>query len=172
MTEILTGFVDSRTAVKEVLERFEEIQWFGRRLGQPRTLRRMLKQFVQQGRSERRGEEVHTALRGAVRPLNESWRTEKPLQEFQHPRGSVKYVELLREVRTTLADCFSILLLLDACLALQPPHILHDLIDIRRSDGVDLRHVAELPMVRIDAVGRRPLEGLVSVMVRFVDLMH
>jgi hypothetical protein len=30
--------------------------------------RRMLKKAVQQGRSERSGEEVRTALRGAVRP--------------------------------------------------------------------------------------------------------
>jgi hypothetical protein len=30
--------------------------------------RRMLKKAVQQGRTERRGEEVRTALRGAVRP--------------------------------------------------------------------------------------------------------
>jgi len=75
-------------------------------------------------------------------------------------------------VRTPLAAFFSILQLLDACLALQPPDILHDLIDICRSDGVDLWHVAKLPMVRLDAVGRSPLEGLISVMVRLVDLMH
>ena len=54
--EILVGFVDSRTAVQETFERFKEVQWLGRRLRQLRTLRRMLKQFVQQGRSERRGE--------------------------------------------------------------------------------------------------------------------
>ena len=60
----------------------------------------MLKKAVQQGRSERRGEEVRPALCVAVRPLNESWRTENPLQEFRHPRGSVKYVELLSEART------------------------------------------------------------------------
>ena len=69
------------------------------------------------------------------------------------------------------APFFSILLL-NTRLALQPPHILHDLIDILRSDGVDLRHVAELPMVRPDAVGRRQLECLIPVMVRLVDLMH
>ena len=62
-------------------------------------------------------------------------------------------------------------LLLNARLALEPAHIFHDLIDICRSDGVDLRHIAELPMVRLDAVGRSPLEGWISVMVRFVDLM-
>ena len=61
---------------------------------------------------------------------------------------------------------------LNACLALQPPHILYDLIDICRSDGVDLRHVAEFPMVCLDAVGRRPFEGLIPVMVRLIDLMY
>jgi hypothetical protein len=64
------------------------------------------------------------------------------------------------------------LLLLNACLALQPPHILHDLIDICRSDGVDFRHVAELPMVRLDTDGCSSLKGLISVMVRLIDLMH
>ena len=62
--------------------------------------------------------------------------------------------------------------LLNACLALQPADILHDLIDIPRSDAFDLRHVSELPMVRPDAVGRCQLEGLIPVMVRLVDLMH
>ena len=75
-------------------------------------------------------------------------------------------------MRTPLAGFFSILPLLNACLALKPPDILHNLIDIRRSDGGDLGHVAKLPMVRLDAVGCCPLEGLVSVMVRLVDLMH
>jgi len=70
------------------------------------------------------------------------------------------------------APFFSILLLLNARLALQPPHILHDLIDIPRSDAFDLRHVAELPMVRPDAVGRRQLEGLIRMMVRLVDPMY
>ena len=34
---------------------------------------RMLKKAVQQGRNERRCEEVRTALRVTVRPCNESW---------------------------------------------------------------------------------------------------
>jgi hypothetical protein len=63
-------------------------------------------------------------------------------------------------------------LLLNAGLALLPPHILHDLINIRRSNSIDLRHVAEFPVVRLDAIGCRPFEGLIPVMVRFVDLMH
>ena len=43
----------------------------------------MLKMAVQQGRSERRGEEVPTALCVAVRPYNDSWRTENTLQCFR-----------------------------------------------------------------------------------------
>jgi len=43
---------------------------------------RVFKTVVQRGRSERRGEEVRTALRVAVRPYNGSWRTENPLQRF------------------------------------------------------------------------------------------
>lgn len=63
-------------------------------------------------------------------------------------------------------------LLLNAGLALLPPHIFYDLIDISRSDGVDPRHVAEFPVVRLDPVDCRPLEGFIPMMVRFVDLMH
>jgi hypothetical protein len=103
----------------------------------------MLKKTVQQGRSERRGEAY---------PL--------------------RYVEPLSDARTKLAGFFSILPLLDAGLALLPPHILHDLIDICGSDGVDLRHVAEFPVVRLDAVGGRPFEGFIPVMVRLIDLMY
>ncbi len=75
------------------------------------------------------------------------------------------------EARTKLADFFSILLL-NARLALEPAHILHDLIDIPGGHAFDLRHIAEFPMVRLDAVGRSPLEGRIPVMVRLVDLMH
>ena len=75
-------------------------------------------------------------------------------------------------MRTPLAAFFSIRQLLDAGLALLPPHILHDLINICRSDGVDLRHIAEFPVVCLDAVGRRPFEGLIPVMVRLVNFMH
>ena len=57
-------------------------------------------------------------------------------------------------------------------LFLQPPDILHDLIDVLGSEAFDVRHVAKFPMVRLDAVGRRPLEGRIPVMIRLVDLMH
>jgi hypothetical protein len=46
----------------------------------------------------------------AVRPCNGSWRTEKPLQRFRYPRGSLRDVEGLNDARTNLADFFSILL--------------------------------------------------------------
>jgi len=44
--------------------------------------------FHWQGRSERRGEAVRLALRGAVRPSQRSWRTEEPLQWFRFPNNS------------------------------------------------------------------------------------
>jgi len=36
----------------------------------------------------------------AVRPLNGSWRTERPLQGFRYPGGSLLYVEGLNDART------------------------------------------------------------------------
>lgn len=57
-------------------------------------------------------------------------------------------------------------------LFLEPTHVFHDLIDIVRFDGHDLRHIAELPMMGLDPVGRSPLEGGVSVVIGFVDLVH
>jgi hypothetical protein len=59
----------------------------------------MLKKAVQQGRSERRGEEVRTVLRVTVRHCNESWRTDKPLQYFEYPRCALN-VERLSDART------------------------------------------------------------------------
>jgi hypothetical protein len=67
--------------------------------------------FRRQGRSERRGEEVRPALRVTVRPCNESWRTDKPLQYFEYPRCPLN-IEPLSDARTPLADFFSILLVL------------------------------------------------------------
>ena len=62
--------------------------------------------------------------------------------------------------------------LLNTCLTLEPAYILHDLIDIPGGHAFDLGHIAELPMVCLDAVGCSPLEGLIAVMVGLVDLMH
>jgi len=61
---------------------------------------------------------------------------------------------------------------LNACLTLKPAYILHDLIDIARGHAFDLGHIAELPMVRLDTIGRSPLKGLIAMVVRLVDLMH
>src|SRR5574342_868472 len=60
----------------------------------------------------------------------------------------------------------------DAGLALQPPNILDDLIDILARDCVDLRHVPELPVVCLHPVGCSPLERLIAVVVGFIDLVH
>jgi len=62
--------------------------------------------------------------------------------------------------------------LINPGLALKPSHISNDVIDIRSRHPLDLRHVAELPMVRADAMFSRPLEGDIGVMIRFVNLMH
>ena len=62
--------------------------------------------------------------------------------------------------------------LLNACLALQPAHIFYDLIDISGGHAFDLRHIAELPMVRLDAVGRSSLEGRIPVMIRLIYFVH
>ncbi|OQW37757.1 MAG: hypothetical protein A4E20_17620 [Nitrospira sp. SG-bin2] len=53
----------------------------------------------------------------------------------------------------------------NAGLFLEPADILHDLLDVIRLHGVDLRHVAELPMVRFDAVGRRAQEGGIAMVI-------
>ncbi len=70
----------------------EETRWMPK-IGLEFSVRRerqnivmMLKEAVQQGRSDRRGEEVRTTLRVTVRPCSESWRTDKPLQYFEYPR--------------------------------------------------------------------------------------
>ena len=67
--------------------------------------------FRGQGGSERRGRRYRPHCVWAVRPLNGSWRTEKPIPCFRHPRGSLRYVEPLSAARTKLTDFFSILLL-------------------------------------------------------------
>ena len=58
---------------------------------------------VQQGRGERRPEEVPAALRGAVCQYNGSWRTDKPLQDFPASENLNRYVEGLSDARTQLA---------------------------------------------------------------------
>lgn len=56
-------------------------------------------------------------------------------------------------------------------LFLEPADVFHDLIDVVGRHPFDLRHVAELPVVRSDAVGRGILEGRITVMIGLVNLM-
>lgn len=60
----------------------------------------------------------------------------------------------------------------DSGLLLEPADVLHDLIDVIRFHGVDLRHVAELPMVRFDAVGGGPLEGGIAMVIGLIDFVY
>ena len=57
-------------------------------------------------------------------------------------------------------------------LALQPSYIPNDVIDVPGRHPFYLRHVAELPMVSADAVFHRTLERDISVVIRFVNLVH
>ena len=67
----------------------------------------MLKKAVRQGRSERRGEEVQTALRVGRSPFQ--WISANGKSPPVLPTSD--NVESLREARTPLADFFSILLI-------------------------------------------------------------
>jgi len=57
-------------------------------------------------------------------------------------------------------------------LLLEPADVFYDLFDVIRFHGVNLRHVAELPMVRLDAVGRSSLEGRVAMVIGLIDFVH
>ena len=59
----------------------------------------------------------------------------------------------------------------DTGLLLLPTDISNDLIDVGCSHRVNLRHIAELPMMGSDAVGRRTLERRITVMIGLIDLM-
>ena len=70
----------------------------------------MLKKAVQQGRSERRGEEVHTSLCVGRSPLELILANGiAPIVLLTSEKLLLK-VEPLSDARTKLADCFSILL--------------------------------------------------------------
>jgi len=68
----------------------------------------MLKKAVQQGRSERRGEEVHTALRVGRSPLEWILANGKAPSALPISANLIWYVEGLNDARTPLADFFSI----------------------------------------------------------------
>ena len=57
-------------------------------------------------------------------------------------------------------------------LLLEPADVFHDLLDVIRFHGVDLRHIAELPMVRFDAVGGGAQESDIAVVIRLIDFVH
>ena len=65
--------------------------------------------FRRQGRSERRGEEVRTALRVGRSPLKWILASGKAPQVLPTSEKLLLNVELLSEARTPLADFFSIL---------------------------------------------------------------
>jgi len=73
----------------------------------------MLKTAVQQGRSERRGEEVRTALRVGRSPLQWVLANGKAPTAFPTSEKLRLNVEPLSDARTMLADFFSILLEFD-----------------------------------------------------------
>ena len=70
----------------------------------------MLKKSVQQGRSERRGEEVHTALRVGRSPLEWILANGKSIPVLPISEKPLLNVEPLSDARTPLAGFFSILL--------------------------------------------------------------
>ena len=63
-----------------------------------------------QGRSERRAEEVHTALRVGRSPFQWVLANGRALTVFPTSENLFRYVEGLNDARTPLADFFSILL--------------------------------------------------------------
>jgi hypothetical protein len=76
----------------------------------------MLKKAVQQGRSERRGEEVRTALRVGRSPPTWILASGKAPQVLPTSEKLLLNVEPLSDARTPLADFFSILLEYDGSL--------------------------------------------------------
>ena len=67
------------------------------------------KNMSSEAAGESKPEEVPTALCGAVRPFNESWRTEKPLQRVQALKISIGTLRISmsreRSWRTFSASC-------------------------------------------------------------------
>lgn len=60
----------------------------------------------------------------------------------------------------------------NSSLFLEPADVFYDLLDVIRFHGIDLRHVAELPMVRLDAVGGGALEGGIAMVIGLIDFVH
>ena len=94
------------------------------------------------------------------------------------PRGNVfelvglPYEALENNVKPARMERGIVSNLEDAGLMLQPADIAGDLLDVGRSDSVDLRHIAELPMVGFDAGGGGTLKRRVPVMVGLINFMN
>src|SRR5262249_39671256 len=56
-------------------------------------------------------------------------------------------------------------------LLLEPANVPHNLINVLGGHTLDLRHIAELPMVCTNAVRSRHLKRRIAVMVRLVDFV-
>ena len=56
-------------------------------------------------------------------------------------------------------------------LPLLPADISNNLVDVGCSHRVNLRHIAELPVMGFDADGRRTLERRITVVIGLIDLM-
>ena len=59
----------------------------------------------------------------------------------------------------------------DAGLPLKPANVADDLLDVRRRDPLDLRHVTELPVMSFHAELCSAQKGRVTMMIRLIDLM-
>ena len=59
----------------------------------------------------------------------------------------------------------------DAGLPLKPANVAGDLLDVRRRDPLDLRHVTELPVMGFDAEFRSAQKGGVAVMIGLINLV-
>ncbi len=94
----------------------------------------MLEQAVQQGHSERRSEEVQTALRVGRSPVQWILANGKTHPVLPTSENLNRYVESLSEARTKLADFFSILLEVYPELSISPiligvgPQVLLDIV--------------------------------------------
>ena len=54
---------------------------------------------------------------------------------------------------------------------MKPAHVLDDVLDVCRGNRLDLRHVAEFPMMSFDAEFRGPEKGRIAMVIRFINLV-
>ena len=59
-----------------------------------------------------------------------------------------------------------------AGLPLKPADIFYDLIDVLRSHSFDLWHIAEVPVMRTDAVGCRHLKCRIAMMIGLINFVN